>query len=193
MDGVVYSTLDLFGAGTETVSLTLRYGLMILLKHPDVEERIHQEIDKVIGRDRAPCVEDRSHMPYMDAVIHEIQRYIDLIPMGSPRKVIRDVTFRDFHIPKGTSVFPMLSSVLHDPKQFRYPNQFNPGHFLDENGKRICLGENLSRMELFLFFTTILQNFNLRSPVDKDELDLTPTISGFGHYPQYYELAFIPH
>ncbi|XP_073497625.1 cytochrome P450 2C19-like isoform X1 [Phyllobates terribilis] len=207
MEGAVFTTLDLFGAGTETVSTTLRYGLMIILKHPDVEERIHQEIDKVIGRNRAPCVEDRSRMPYMDAVVHEIQRYIDLIPMGLPHKVTRDVTFRDFHIPKGTTIFPMLSSVLHDQKHFKYSNQFNPGHFLDENGKfsrndgfmpfssgkRICLGEGLARMELFLFITTILQNFTLRSPVDIDELDLTPLISGFGNFPQYYELAFIPH
>ncbi|XP_069602823.1 cytochrome P450 2G1-like [Ranitomeya imitator] len=206
MEAIVNTAFDLFGAGTETVSTTLRYGLMILLKHPDVEERIHQEIDKVIGRDRAPNVEDRPHMPYMDAVIHEIQRYVDLIPMGIPRKVIRDLKFRDFLIPQGTTIYPVLSSVLRDPKQFKYPNQFNPGHFLDDtgkfirndgfmpfsSGKRICLGEGLARMELFLFFTTILQNFSLRSPVDIAEIDLTPLMSGFGNVPRYYQLAFIP-
>ncbi|KAG9463508.1 hypothetical protein GDO78_021590 [Eleutherodactylus coqui] len=206
MEGIVNTTFDLFGAGTETVSTTLRYGLMILLKHPDVEERIHQEIDKVIGRNRAPCIEDRSHMPYMDAVIHEIQRFIDLIPMGIPHKVTRDLKFREFFIPKGTTIFPLLSSVLRDPKQFKYPNHFNPGHFLDDkgkfsrndgfmpfsSGKRICLGEGLARMELFLFFTTILQNFSLRSPVNTEEIDLTPLMSGFGNFPRYYQLAFIP-
>ncbi|XP_075116654.1 cytochrome P450 2C16-like [Leptodactylus fuscus] len=206
MEAIVNTTFDLFGAGTETVSTTLRYGLMILLKHPDVEERIHQEIDTVIGRNRAPCIEDRSRMPYMDAVIHEIQRFIDLIPLGIPHKVTRDLTFRDYFIPKGTTIFPVLSSVLRDPKQFKYPNQFNPGHFLDDNGKfirkdgfmpfssgkRICLGEGLARMELFLFFTTILQNFSLRSPVDVEEIDLTPLMSGFGNFPRHYQLAFIP-
>ncbi|XP_075692248.1 cytochrome P450 2G1-like isoform X2 [Rhinoderma darwinii] len=206
MEGIVNTTFDLFGAGTETVSTTLRYGLMILLKHPDVEERIHQEIDKVIGGDRAPCIEDRSRMPYMDAVIHEIQRFIDLIPMGIPHKVTRDLKFRDFYIPQGTTIYPILSSVLQDPKQFKYPHEFNPGHFLDDqgkfsrndgfmpfsSGKRICLGEGLARMELFLFFTTILQNFSLRSPVDIEELDLTPLMSGFGNVPHYYQLCLIP-
>ncbi|XP_056394023.1 cytochrome P450 2G1-like isoform X2 [Hyla sarda] len=206
MEGIVNTTFDLFGAGTETVSTTLRYGLMILLKHPDVEERIHQEIDKVIGRNRAPCVEDRSRMPYADAVIHEIQRFIDLIPLGIPHKVARDLKFRDFFIPKGTTIYPLLSSVLRDPKQFKYPNEFNPGHFLDDqckfrkndgfmpfsSGKRICLGEGLARMELFLFFTTILQNFTLRSHVDKEEIDLTPLMSGFANYPHHYQLSFIP-
>ncbi|XP_040179121.1 cytochrome P450 2G1-like isoform X1 [Rana temporaria] len=206
MEGIVNSTFDLFGAGTETVSTTLRYGLLILLKHADVEERIHKEIDHVIGRNRAPCIEDRSRMPYMDAVIHEIQRFIDLIPMGVPHKVIRDVHFRDFIIPKDTTVYTMLSSVLQDPKQFKYPKEFNPGHFLDENGKfrrndgympfssgkRICLGEGLAKMELFLFFATILQNFTLRSPVDPQDLDLTPQMSGFGNIPHPYELCFIP-
>ncbi|XP_066463037.1 cytochrome P450 2C16-like [Eleutherodactylus coqui] len=206
MKGLVNTTFDLFAAGTETVSTTLRYGLMILLKHPDVEERIHEEIDKVIGRDRAPSIEDRSHMPYMDAVIHEIQRFIDLLPLGLPHKVTRDLKFRNFFIPKGTTIFPMLSSVLRDPKQFSYPNQFNPGHFLDDkgkfsrndgfmpfsSGKRICAGEGLARMELFLFFTTILQNFSLRSSVGIEEIDLAPLMSGFGNFPRYYKLAFIP-
>ncbi|XP_068106851.1 cytochrome P450 2G1-like isoform X2 [Hyperolius riggenbachi] len=206
MEGILNTTLDLFGAGTETVSTTLRYGLMILLKHPDVEERIHKEIGDVIGQHRAPCIEDRSHMPYTDAVIHEIQRFIDLFPLGVPHKVIRDVHFRDFIIPKDTTVYPMLSSVLRDPKQFKFPDQFNPEHFLDENGKfhrndgympfsagkRICLGEGLAKMELFLFFTTILQNFNLRRPVDPQQLDLTPQLSGFGRVPRPYQLTFIP-
>ncbi|XP_075116667.1 cytochrome P450 2G1-like isoform X7 [Leptodactylus fuscus] len=206
MQGIVNTTLDLFGAGTETVSTTLRYGLMILLKYPDVEERIHQEIDQVIGRDRAPCIEDRSQMPYMEAVIHEIQRFIDLLPLGFPHKVTRDLMFRGFLIPKDTNVFPVLSSVLRDPKQFKNPNQFNPGHFLDDKGKfrrndgfmpfssgrRICAGEGLARMELFLFFTTILQNFTLHSPVDIEEIDLSPLLSGFGNFPRYYQLAFIP-
>ncbi|XP_063793822.1 cytochrome P450 2C5-like isoform X2 [Pseudophryne corroboree] len=205
-EAVVNTTFDMFGAGSETTSTTLRYGLLILLKHPDVEERIHKEIDQVIGRNRAPCTEDRSHMPYMDAVIHEIQRFIDLLPMALPHKVTRDVHFRDFIIPKDTIVFPVLGSALRDPKQFKYPNQFNPGHFLDDEGKfcrndafvpfslgkRICLGEGLARMELFLFLTTIFQNFNLRSPVDIEEIDLTPQMSGFGNVPPYYQLCFIP-
>ncbi|XP_068105595.1 cytochrome P450 2C29-like isoform X4 [Hyperolius riggenbachi] len=206
MEGIVNTTFDLFGAGTETVSTTLRYGLLILLKHPDVEEHMHKEIDHAIGRNRAPCIEDRSHMPYTDAVIHEIQRFIDLIPLGIPHKVTRDVHFREFVIPKGTTVYPMLSAVLRDPKQFKHPEQFNPGHFLDGNGKfsrndgympfsagkRICLGEGLAKMELFLFLTTILQNFSLRSPVDPEELDLTPLLSGFGNFPRPYKMCFIP-
>ncbi|PIO38298.1 hypothetical protein AB205_0154610 [Aquarana catesbeiana] len=206
MEGIVHTTFDLFSAGTESVSTTLRYGLLILLKHADVEERIHKEIDHVIGRNRAPCIEDRSRMPYMDAVIHEIQRFLDLSPMGVPHKVTCDVHFRDFIIPKDTTVYTVLGSVLRDPKQFKYPNEFNPGHFLDENGKfrrndgfmpfssgkRICLGEGLAKMELFLFFTTILQNFTLKSPVDPQDLDLTPQMSGFGNVPPPYELCFLP-
>ncbi|XP_053577692.1 cytochrome P450 2C18 [Bombina bombina] len=206
MDGAVNTTFDLFGAGTETVSTTLRYGILILLKHPDVEERIHKEIDQVIGRNRAPSIEDRSKMPYLDAVIHEIQRFIDLIPMGIPHRATSDVKFRDYLIPKGTTVYPILSAVLHDAKQFKFPDKFSPGHFLDENGKflrsdgfmpfssgkRICAGEGLARMELFLFFSTILQNFILRSSEEVESLDLTPELSGFGNVPRPYKLCFIP-
>ncbi|KAG8552874.1 hypothetical protein GDO81_003120 [Engystomops pustulosus] len=205
-EAIVNTTFDLFGAGTETVSTTLRYGFMILLKYPDVEERLHQEIDNVIGRDRTPCIEDRPQMPYMDAVIHEIQRFIDLLPLGVPRKATQDLKFRDYFIPEGTTIYPMLGSVLRDPKQFKSPNRFNPEHFLDDkgkfirnegfmpfsSGKRVCVGEGLARMELFLFFTTILQNFSLWSPVDIEDIDLTPLLSGFGNFPRYYQLAFTP-
>ncbi|XP_053577690.1 cytochrome P450 2C8-like isoform X2 [Bombina bombina] len=206
MDALLNTMVDFVVAGTETVSTTLRYGFLILLKNPDVEERVKKEIDQVIGQNREPGIEDRSKMPYTDAVIHEIQRFIDLIPLGLPRKVTCDVFFRDYVIPKGTTVYPILSTVLRDPKQFKNPNQFNPGHFLDANGKfrkndgflpfsagkRICAGEGLARMELFLFISIILQNFSLKSVVDIEELDLTPQISGFGSIPRSYKICFIP-
>lgn len=61
---------------------------------------MQKEIDSVIGRDRSPRMSDRSQMPYTDAVIHEIQRYIDFLPINVPHSVIRDTKFRDYFIPK---------------------------------------------------------------------------------------------
>uniref|UniRef100_G1TY19 unspecific monooxygenase n=1 Tax=Oryctolagus cuniculus TaxID=9986 RepID=G1TY19_RABIT len=206
LESLVIAVSDLFGAGTETTSTTLRYSLLLLLKHPEVAAKVQEEIERVIGRHRSPCMQDRSHMPYTDAVIHEIQRYIDLLPNNVPHAVTRDIKFRNYFIPKGTNIITSLTSVLHDEKEFPNPKVFDPGHFLDESGnfkksdyfmpfsagKRICVGEALTRMELFLFLTSILQNFKLQSLVEPKDLDITAVVNGFVSVPPSFQLCFIP-
>ncbi|XP_052016279.1 cytochrome P450 2D3 isoform X2 [Apodemus sylvaticus] len=169
---------DLFGAGIVTTSITLTWALLLMILHPDVQLRVQQEIDEVIGQVRRPEMADQAHMPYTNAVIHEVQRFADIVPMNLPHKTSHDIEVQGFLIPKGTTLFPNLSSVLKDETVWEKPLRFHPEHFLDAQGhfvkheafmpfsagRRACLGEPLARMELFLFFTCLLQRFSFSVP-----------------------------
>ncbi|KAB0346977.1 hypothetical protein FD754_011834 [Muntiacus muntjak] len=206
VDNLITTLWDVLTAGIETTSITLRYGLLLLLKHPEVTAKVQEEINRVVGRSRSPCMQDRSCMPYTDAVIHEIQRYIDLLPNNVPHAAAQDIKFREYLIPKGTTILTSLTSVLHDGKEFPNPEQFDPGHFLDKcgnfkksdyfmafsAGKRVCVGEGLARMELFLLLVSILQHFTLKPLVDPKNIDTTPLLKGSGSIPHFYEVCFIP-
>ncbi|XP_075057398.1 cytochrome P450 2K1-like isoform X2 [Mixophyes fleayi] len=195
--------VNLFAAGMETTTTTLRWGLLLMMKYPEIQKKVQNEIERVIGSAQ-PQIEHRKEMPYTDAVIHEIQRFGDIIPDSVPHATSQDVTFRGYFIPKGTIVIPVLSSVLRDKAYFEKLEEFYPEHFLDSEGhfkkneafipfslgKRSCAGENLAKAELFVFFTTLLQNFTFQAPPGA-KLDLTP-VTGFTNAPLPHEICAIP-
>uniref|UniRef100_A0A8C1MPU0 Cytochrome P450 2K1-like n=1 Tax=Cyprinus carpio TaxID=7962 RepID=A0A8C1MPU0_CYPCA len=133
-DNLMMSVTDLFIAGTDSTGTTLRWGLTFMAKYPHIQDRVQEEIDRVIGG-RQPVVEDRKKLPYTDAVIHETQRLANIVPLNLPHITNCDVTFNGYFIKKGTTVVPLLTSVLKDPSEWEKPNSFYPEHFLDEKGQ----------------------------------------------------------
>ncbi|XP_077130961.1 cytochrome P450 2K1-like isoform X1 [Ranitomeya variabilis] len=200
-ENLLTSVLDLFAAGTETTSTTIRWGILLMMKHPEIQKKLQEEIKTHIKPGQLPTVEDRKKMPYTDAVIHEIQRFGNIVPLNLSHSTPTDVYLRGYLIPKGIEIIPLLTSVLYDKTQWKTPNEFNPNHFLDENGKfvrpdafmpfsvgrRACAGEALAKMELFLFFTGLLQAFTFYPPpgVSREDLSLKPCV-GFTLVPTPY-------
>ncbi|XP_043076361.1 cytochrome P450 2J3-like [Puntigrus tetrazona] len=178
VENLCICALDLFVAGTETTSTTLYWGLLYMIKYPEIQAKVQEEIDRVVGGSRQPSLSDRDTMPYTNAVIHEIQRFGNIVPLNLPRATVEDSQIGTYSIPKGTAVIGSLTSVLFDESEWETPHSFNPGHFLDAEGKfrkrdaflpfslgkRVCPGEQLARMELFLFFSSLLQRFTFSSP-----------------------------
>ncbi|XP_040018577.2 cytochrome P450 2F2 isoform X1 [Gasterosteus aculeatus] len=180
--------LDLHFAGTDTTSNTLLTGFLYLMNYPQVQERCQQEIDMVLeGKDQASS-EDRNNMPYVQAVIHEFQRVANTVPLSVFHCTTKDTELNGYSIPKGTLIIPNLTSVLNEEGQWKFPNEFNPENFLNDQGEfvkpeafmpfsagpRMCLGEGLARMELFLFTVTLLRKFKFIWPEDAGEPDFTP-------------------
>ncbi|NXL86392.1 CP2K1 protein, partial [Alectura lathami] len=148
----------------------------------------------------------QTQMPYTDAVIHEVQQFASILPLDLPHETVEDVILKDYFFPRGTYMIPLLTSVLQDKSQWEKPDTFYPEHFLDSKGKfvkkdafmpfsagqKICAGETLAKMELFLFFTSLLQRFTFQPAcgVCTSDLDLSSAIS-FNIVPKPYKICAV--
>ncbi|XP_029952743.1 cytochrome P450 2J6-like isoform X2 [Salarias fasciatus] len=192
---------DLYIAGTDTTSNTLLSGFLHLTSNPHIQERVQREIDQVLEGKAQATFEDRHKMPYVQAVIHEIQRMSNTIPLSVFHCTTQNTELMGYSLPKGTTIIQNLTSVLNEEGQWKFPHEFNPENFLNDKGEffkpeafmpfsagpRMCLGEGLARMMLFLILVTLLRKFKFIWPEDAGEPDFTP-VFGITLTPRPYRM-----
>ncbi|XP_071816908.1 cytochrome P450 2U1-like isoform X2 [Apostichopus japonicus] len=194
---------ELFLAGTDTTTNTLLFTILFATYYPDIQQKISDEIDEVVGGARRPQLSDRPNMPYTEATILEVLRMRPAAPLGVPRSVSADTKVGGYFIPKGTGVFLNAFAINHDPQVWDRPYEFDPTRFLSPDGKKLikndslmtfgtgrraCVGENLAKMELFFFVTNIFQRFHLRFPEGTSKPDLRGT-QGISLKPSPFEIC----
>ncbi|CAO4360800.1 unnamed protein product [Caenorhabditis nigoni] len=171
---LIVAIYDLYSAGMETIIIVLRFAFLYLINNSETQKRIHDELDKNVGRDRQVVMDDQKQLPYTCAFLQEVYRLGYVLPVNFLRCTLVDVEdCEGYRLPAGTRVIAQFQSVHVDKKHFPDPEHFNPDRFLNERGeyirddrinpfsmgKRSCLGENLARMEVFLYFCTLMQKF----------------------------------
>lgn len=122
---------------------------------------MRSEIFRVVGDSRSPCLSDRQDMPYSEAVINEVLRCGNIVPLSLPHTATKDTVIGGYTIPKGVFVVPNVGSVLNDPNEFANPESFNPDRFIDGEGKlsgheKVTLAFSLGIIKCFYTFNFTL-------------------------------------
>ncbi|KAI6184975.1 (pine wood nematode) hypothetical protein [Aphelenchoides bicaudatus] len=184
---------DFWFAGQESTSSSLTWGIAFLIQNEDVQQKVHSELDKVIGSERFVTVEDKKALPYLNAVLLETLRAGNLVAQNVFHRATKDVHVDGMVIKKGMTCIPQISVFAIDPDNFKNPQQFDPSRFIDSNGelkrcdelapfslgKRACPGEGLARMELFLFMANLLNHFKFSAAKKRPTLKKLGGGAGF--------------
>jgi cytochrome P450 len=171
----------IFLAGHDTTSLALTYTWYLLSQHPDVEARLHAELETVLGG-RAPEHADLANLPYTRMVLEEAMRLYPPAPGLSNRAVLADDEVSGMKIPRGANI-AVVPWVLHRHHTlWSMPEKFDPERFSPERSKerarfsylpfgggpRVCIGMALAMAEATLLLATLAQRFRLKLVPDQD-------------------------
>lgn len=130
---IAHATGSLFGAGSDTSSSTLQSFMLAMTCFPRVAAKAQEELDAVVGRDRAPTWKDQPNLPYCNAIVKETLRWRPVAVLGgTPHASIANDTYNGCFIPKGTTVLGNLWAIHHNEKYFKNSHEFMPERYLDK-------------------------------------------------------------
>uniref|UniRef100_A0AC35GWY5 Cytochrome P450 n=1 Tax=Panagrolaimus sp. PS1159 TaxID=55785 RepID=A0AC35GWY5_9BILA len=115
---LIGTLLDLFAAGTDTTSSTITMFIFNILHNPNIQAKIHKEIDSILGRDKIITMSDQTKLPYFNACLQEIQRITTLLPLNLFHRTVENVEIDGYIIPKGITIIPQFESVHKDENEF---------------------------------------------------------------------------
>jgi cytochrome P450 len=214
-----YLAGNLTEAGTETTSFTL-YGFMqAMILFPEVQKKAQEELDRVVGCDRLPTLDDEPDLQYIRGCVKESLRWMPTAVSGAiPHSVMQDDEYMGYKIPKGAIVVNNVYSVNMDSKRYPNPRQFEPARYKDDflnaaesasasnvsdrdhftfgAGRRLCQGIHVADRSLFLGISRILWAFDIAPAVGADEKPIIPDSlnysKGFVVHPESFSAQIKP-
>ena len=174
--------MDLLIAGTDTSAQTVNWTLLLLANRPEIQAKVHEELDRVVGHDALPAVEDRARLPYTFACLTESMRYRTIGPLALPHMASEDTEIGGYRIPAGTQVLGNIYSIHHDPRYWDAPHEFIPERFLPQEdgsmspaltgpayipfgtGHRRCPGRRFAETTVWLHITRMLHRLRFETP-----------------------------
>ncbi|TFK48005.1 cytochrome P450 [Heliocybe sulcata] len=174
-----------YAAGSDTTSATTQVFALAMAMHPEVQARAQAELDAVVGPNRLPDFDDRPNLPYVNAIVRELARWLPVVPLAVPHAASEDDEVRGYFIPKGTIILGNTWSILRDPVRYPDPDQFKPERFLTKDGKlatdvqdpsiaafgygrRICPGRHFSDGSVYSLVSCMLATFSISPPIGED-------------------------
>jgi len=165
-----------FQAGHETTATALLWWSRLIAEHPAAAERVHAEIDAVLGG-RAPTPDDLPALPFLTATLKEAMRLHPPIAALMTRRATAEIVVGGHRLPRGT-LLRITPAVLHrDPRSFDEPDAFRPERFLPGappaprgawlsfgTGPRVCIGQHFAMLEMTIAAAMLLQRWTLSLP-----------------------------
>ncbi|CAK1541684.1 unnamed protein product [Leptosia nina] len=190
---LINEIMTLFTASQEASGKICSYLLLMLAYHPQYQEKLYSEINKVIGDEtRAVTENDFKQMPYLDMVYKEVVR---LFPIGAmiQRTVREDIEISTCTLPKGSSLVIPIYHIQRDKRFWVNPNDFDPERFSPENsrlrhpccyipfslGPMDCLGRYFGTKLIKTIAVKVIQEYSLTSLSSYKDLRLAIRISVF--------------
>ncbi|KAG6811122.1 hypothetical protein H0H92_008855 [Tricholoma furcatifolium] len=199
--------------GVHSTSGLIQWLLALIPSFPEVQARAHEELDRVIGRDRWPTAEDEASLPYIRAIIKEVQRVHAPFWMATPHCSSEDFVYKGMFIPKDTVVVLNCFTLHHNEERYQDPYTFNPDRYLGDTlscgesaklsnvmerdhwtfgaGRRICPGLPAAERELWLAISRLLWAFTFHSLPD-EPISLEEYEGLSGRSPLPFRLKMIP-
>ncbi|PWA53257.1 cytochrome P450 monooxygenase [Artemisia annua] len=189
-DTIIGLLWDMITAGMDTTSISVEWAMAELVKHPRVQQKAQEELDRVIGNDRIMSETDFSKLPYLQAIAKEALRLHPPTPLMLPHKANTSVKLGGYDVPKGSIVSVNVWAIARDPAIWKDPEEFRPERFFEEDvdvkghdyrllpfgaGRRICPGAQLALNLVTSMLGHLLHHFEWTPPAGfkPEEVDLT--------------------
>ncbi|KAK7270988.1 hypothetical protein RJT34_26550 [Clitoria ternatea] len=186
------TTMALILGATDTSSATHTWTLCLLLNNPDALERVKEEIDIHVGKERFVTEADTNKLVYLQAVVKESLRLYPPSPISGPREFREDCKFGDYQVKKGTRLITNLWKIQTDPSIWPDPLEFKPERFLTTHkevdvkgrhfelipfgsGRRICPGISFGLRTAYLTLANFLHSFQV-SKISTEPIDMTAVV-----------------